>query len=264
MNFLHYISSSNYINLNFKFSYKKCIYSIQLITLLFLIALPYTYNTTFIILMFFIQIILIIVFRNLYLIKFLTLYKKILFFSLNTIVFNYFTNDNQYADIFIRYLFILYFFKIVLLSSVTTFIFKLSAYYIVYKIPEYIRKIIVLNILYIIICYNISIFIKSERINKALYIGYTSIIKFKIHIYNAMIINILISSQILEKIIGRINSLYLGIKVKSKTNKKEMITYIALCNKKLLDQILKDQNNLNITLWNRSVHNKFKHKIYID
>nr|YP_010619262.1 hypothetical protein orf264 [Amplisiphonia pacifica]WAX03275.1 hypothetical protein orf264 [Amplisiphonia pacifica] len=264
MNFLHYISSEDYINLNIKFSYKKYIYLTQLITLLFLVVLPYISNITLLILICCIQITLLITFKHLYLIKFLASYKKVLFFSLNTIFFSYFTNYHEYANIYISNISMLYFFKIILSLYVNRIVCKLNIYYIAYQIPQYIKKMIVVNTLYIIICYNISIFIKSETINKTLYTSYTYINKLTKNLYNIMMINILISSQILEKTIDRINSLYLGIKIKSKTNNKEIIKYIIVHNKKLFDQILKDQNNLNITLWNRCVHNKFKNKIYID
>nr|YP_009393297.1 hypothetical protein [Symphyocladiella dendroidea]ARW61859.1 hypothetical protein [Symphyocladiella dendroidea] len=264
MNFLHHISSQDYIDLNLKCYHKKNIYSIQLITIIFLMSLPYIFNIDLPILMFFMQITLAIVFKDLYLIKLFTLYKQLLLFSLSTIFFNYFVNYNEYTHRYINHLYIPYFFKITLLSYSKQFIYKLSAYYLIYQIPKYITHIIVLNTLYIIICYNISVFIKSETINKALYVSYTYITKVKVNLYNIIIINILISSQLLEKTIERINSTYLGVQLKTTANNKEIIKYIVFYNNKLFDQMLKDQNNLNITLWNRSVHNKFKNKIYID
>nr|YP_010618875.1 hypothetical protein orf264 [Deltalsia parasitica]WAX02888.1 hypothetical protein orf264 [Deltalsia parasitica] len=264
MNFLHDISSQDYFNLNFKLSYKKYIYLAQLITLIFLIFLPYIYNINLLILMVLIQLTLLTKFRDLYLIKLLSLYKKVIFFSLNIIFFNYFMNYNDDTTIYISNIFILYFFKIIFLLNIKTFICKLYIYYIVYQIPEYIKQIIILNTLYMIVCCNISIFIKSETINQLIYVGYKYISKLRFKFCNRMTINILISSQILEKIIDRINSIYLGIRMKNQGNKKEIIKYIIFGNNKLCDQIIKDQNDLNITLWNKSIHNKFKNKMYID
>nr|YP_010619844.1 hypothetical protein orf261 [Symphyocladia marchantioides]WAX03857.1 hypothetical protein orf261 [Symphyocladia marchantioides] len=261
MNFLNRISSQYYINLNFKLYNKKYRYLIKLITVLLLIYLPYVCTITLIALVFFIQITLVIVLNNLYSIKLLNSYKQILLFSLSTMFFNYFVNYNNIHTISV---YILFFPKITLLLFNRKLIYKLSIYYIVYQIPEYIKRIIILNILYFIIYYNISIFIKSETINKFLYIGYRFMDKLKVNLYNIVIVNILISNQVLEKIIERVNSICLAIQIRSTYNKKEIIKYIFFYNHKLFNQMLKDQNNLNITLWNRSIDNKFKNKIYID
>nr|YP_010619650.1 hypothetical protein orf264 [Tayloriella tenebrosa]WAX03663.1 hypothetical protein orf264 [Tayloriella tenebrosa] len=264
MNFLRYISSQDYIHLDLKFSYKKHIYLKRLVALIAIITLPYISNITSIIVMLLIQITVIVIFQNLYLMKLFSLYKKVLFVSLNTIFFNHFINYSQYNNISISYISILYSFKIISLFYVKKFICKFNVYYIIYIVPEYIKKMIVLNTLYIIIYNNISIFFKTETISKTLYIGYKYISNLQINLYNIMIINILISNQILEKTIEKIHSSYLGIKIKSKANKRELMKYIIFYNTRLFDKILKDQNNLNITLWTRSINNKFNNKIYID
>nr|YP_010618681.1 hypothetical protein orf264 [Rhodomelopsis africana]WAX02694.1 hypothetical protein orf264 [Rhodomelopsis africana] len=264
MSFLRYISSQNYIDFNFKFSYKKYIYSTALILLLFLITLPYVSYIILIILIFLIQIILVIILRNLYLLKLCTLYKKVLYFSLNTICLNYLINHNEYISISFSYIYFFYSLKIILLFYVKKFFLKFYIYYIVYQIPEYIKRFIVLNTLYMIIYYNISIFIKSEIVNTTLLIYYTKISNLKLNFYNIITINLLMSNQILEKNLENMNNLYLGIKIKSKTSKREIMKYIVFYNHKLFDRLLKDQNDLNIVLWIRSLHNKFKDTIYID
>nr|YP_009399496.1 hypothetical protein [Dictyomenia sonderi]ARW69102.1 hypothetical protein [Dictyomenia sonderi] len=264
MNFLHDISSRVYINLNFNLPNKKYIYLARLVVISFLIALPYISNITLITFILFIQITLVIIMRSCYLIKLLALYIKIFFFSLNTIIANYFMKNNYFMHISVSHISFVYYLKIIPLLIIKRFILKFHIYYIIFQIPRYIKTIIILNTLYMIICYHITIFIKGEIINKTLYTGYKYLSTLKFSVCNKMIINILISSQILERIIERVNSLYLGIKIKNKNHNKEVIRYVIFYNRKLFNKILKDQNDLNITLWIRSIKNKFNNKIYID
>nr|YP_010619070.1 hypothetical protein orf264 [Pterosiphonia complanata]WAX03083.1 hypothetical protein orf264 [Pterosiphonia complanata] len=264
MSFLRYISSQSYINLNFKVLNKKYINYIRLILLLFLVSIYYTSNIVLFVLIFFSQIILILIFEDLYLSKLFILYRQILYFSLNTIYLNYLINHSNHNNLAFSNTYFIYSLKKISFFYVKKFTLKFYIYYTVYQIPEYIKQLIILNTLYMITCYNISIFIKSETINITLCIYYKSIGKLKLHLYNLITINILISNQILEKNIERINHLYLGIKIKSGSHKIKIVQYIFLCINKLFDKLVKDQNDFNIILWIKSINKKFKNKIYID
>nr|YP_010850417.1 hypothetical protein QQP83_pgp116 [Lophurella caespitosa]WGH13157.1 hypothetical protein [Lophurella caespitosa] len=265
MNLLRYFFSINYIKLKIKIFYNKYLYLITLLIFILLMVLPYISTNILIILIVFIKLIFIVLFQNLYINKLFRIFKSIFHFFLYTIIMNYFIDNNNFNQIAISNISFIYYLNIKLLMFNKKFIYKLYFYYIYYQIPKYLKQIFTINAIYIILLNAISIFIRNEKLNKTLLLTYVKINRIKLNGYNISLLNIIISNQILNKIIESITNIYLSIKVKNNnTLTKESIKSINCYINKFFNQLLKDENNISITLWIRLIKNKFKSKIYID
>nr|WGH12762.1 hypothetical protein [Echinothamnion sp.] len=265
MIFLHYISYPNYISLKIETFYKKYIYLITLTTFIFLIILPYISINTLIVLRLLVKIIFIVLFGKKYINKLLKVSQQVLHFLINALIINYFIDDNNTSQLSTISIFFIYNLKTILLSYSNKFIFKLYFNYMYYRILKYLQKIIIIHGAYLFLFNDISIFIKHEKINKILLVTYVKINKIKLYSYNISLFNIMINNQILERIINNIKNIHFAIKIKKNNiSKKELITNTICYTNKFFNQLLKDQNNISITLWIRCIKTKFNNKIYID
>nr|YP_010850615.1 hypothetical protein QQP84_pgp116 [Lophurella hookeriana]WGH13356.1 hypothetical protein [Lophurella hookeriana] len=265
MNLLRYFFSINYIKLKIKIFYKKYVYLITLLIFIFLTILPYVSTNISIILILFIKLIFIGLFHNLYINKLFRIFQSIFRFLLYTIIMNYFINENNFNQIAISCIPFIYYSNIKLLMSNKKIVYKLYFYYIYYKIPKYLKQIMAINAIYIILLNDISIFIRSETINKTLLLTYIKINRIKLNLYNISLLNIIISNQLLNTIIESITNIYLSIKIKQNNIlTKELIKNINWYINKFFNQLLKDENNISMTLWIRLIKNKFKSRIYLD
>nr|YP_010851605.1 hypothetical protein QQP89_pgp116 [Echinothamnion hystrix]WGH14543.1 hypothetical protein [Echinothamnion hystrix] len=262
MNLLRYVSAINYTNSIIKIFYKKYVYLITSLIFIFLMTLPYISTNILIILVCFTKVIFIGLFQNLYINKLFGIFQSILYFFLYTIIIHYLMNENNCNQIYISFI---YYLDIKSLIYNQKNIYRLYVYSIYYKIPKYLKQIIVINTVYRILLHDISMFIKSETINKTLLLTYIKINKLQLSLYNISLLNIMISHQILEKIIESITNIYLSIKVKKNNiSTKELIKNINWYTNKFFNQLLKNQYNINMTLWIRQIKKKFKNKIYLD
>nr|YP_009398035.1 hypothetical protein [Gredgaria maugeana]ARW67221.1 hypothetical protein [Gredgaria maugeana] len=265
MNFLHYISYISYINLGNKIFYKKYVYLIIKFTFALLIILPYMSINTLIILVLFITLIFIVLLKNLYINKFFIKLQEIFRIFLYTLFINHVINENNFNKLTISYISFTYYLRIISLIYNNKLIVQLYFYSISYKISNYLKKFFIINTTYILLFHSISIFIRNEVINKTLLQAYIEIHRLNLCLYNISILNIMINNQILERVIENMNNIHLGIKVK--TNNilaKEFIQNINCYTKKFFNKLLRDENNINITLWIKFISNKFYKKIYID
>nr|YP_010850813.1 hypothetical protein QQP85_pgp116 [Lophurella mutabilis]WGH13553.1 hypothetical protein [Lophurella mutabilis] len=265
MNLLPYFFSINYIKLKIKIFYTKYVYLITLLIFIFLMILPYISTNILIILIVFIKLVFIGLFQNLYINKLFRVKKSIFRFFLYIIIMNYFINENNCNRIAISYIPFIYHLNIKSLMFNKKIIYRLYFYCIYYQIPKYLKQIITINTIYLILLNDISIFIRNETINKTLLLTYIKIKRIKLNVYNISLLNIIISSQMLDKIIESITNVYLSIKFKQHNiSKKELIRNINWYINKFFNQLLKDENNISITLWIKLIKNKFKSKIYLD
>nr|YP_010851209.1 hypothetical protein QQP87_pgp116 [Aphanocladia delicatula]WGH14146.1 hypothetical protein [Aphanocladia delicatula] len=265
MNFLHYISYISYINLENKIFYKQYIYLIIKFTFALLIILPYLSTNTLIILILFVTLIFIVLLKNLYINKFFIKLQEIFRIFLYTLLINHITNENNFNKLAISYISFTYYLRIISLIYKKKSIVQLYFYSMSYKISNYLKKFFIINTAYILLFHSISIFIRNEVINKTLLTAYIGINKLNLSLYNISILNIMINNQILEKVIENMNNIHLGTKIK--TNNilaKELIKNINFYTKKFFNQLLRDENDINITLWIKFISNKFYKKIYID
>nr|YP_010851406.1 hypothetical protein QQP88_pgp117 [Echinothamnion hookeri]WGH14343.1 hypothetical protein [Echinothamnion hookeri] len=265
MNLLIYFFSINCIKLRIKISYKKYVYFITFLIFTFLITLPYISTNILIILVCFTKLTCIGLFQNLYINKLFKIFQSIFRFFLCTIMMNYFINENNCHKISISYIPFIYYLNIKSLICNKKFIYILCFYSVYYKIPKYLQKIIIIKAAYIILLHDISIFIRSETINQTLLLIYIKINRLQLNLYNISLLNIMISHQILEKIIEIIGNIFLSIKIKQNNiSTQELIKNMKWYINKFFNHLIKNQNNINITLWIRLIKNKFKNKIYLD
>nr|WGH13751.1 hypothetical protein [Lophurella pseudocorticata] len=265
MNLLRYFFSINYIKLKVKIFDKKYVDLTRLLIFIFLIILPYISLNILIIFICFIKLIFIGLFHNLYINKLFRMFQSIFHFFLYTIIINYLINENKFNRITISYIPFIYYSSIKILTSNKKIVYRLYFYYIYYQIPKYLKQIITINTIYLILLNDISIFMKSEAINETLLLTYLKINRIKLNLYNINLLNIMISHQILDKIIESITNIYLSIKIRQNNiSTKELIKNINWYTNKFFNQLLKDKNNISITLWIRLINNKFKNKIHID
>nr|YP_009392041.1 hypothetical protein [Periphykon beckeri]ARW60389.1 hypothetical protein [Periphykon beckeri] len=264
MNFLYYITSIIYIDLNFNRYYKQYVYLLILNSLVILLFLPYLSIKVLVFITIFIQVIMMLVFRNLYIIKLIKIFKKIIYFSLLIIMFDYCIKDKYNEHQSISNISIIYYLRIKILSCTKIYACKISIYLLCYTIYKYLKQIIILNGIYILTFYTILIFIKSETIQKAILITYITINKLQVRLYNTIILNITVSNQILEKTVEYTNNIWVGTQIKNSICTKTFITYISYYINKLYNQLVHYESHLNITLLTRYTQNKFNTKIYID
>nr|WGH12960.1 hypothetical protein [Echinothamnion sp.] len=265
MNFLRYISYISYVNLGNKIFYKKYVHLIIKFTFTLLIILPYLSTNILIILVLFITLIFIVLLKNLYINKFFIKLQQIFRLFLYTLFINYFTNENNFNKLQIAYIHFTYYLNIISFIDKNKLIIQLYFYCISYKISRYLKKFFIINMAYILLFHSLSIFIRNEVINTTLLRAYIKINKLNLSLYNISILNIMTNNQILEKIIENMNNIYLGTKVK-KDNipSTELIKHIIYYKNKFFNQLLRDENNINITLWVKLISNKFDKIIYID
>nr|ARW60592.1 hypothetical protein [Polysiphonia sp.] len=265
MHFLYYISSTNYITLKTKLLKKKYLYLRITCILGLLIIIPYISSKILIMIVLLIEFCIMLILKNFYLTKITQAINNIFVFSIYNIIINYFINYNYCTNnnLIISYVQINYLFQVILFYCTKQIICKFCFYFIIYEIPQYMKKIIFLNTVYLLLLNDLLTFIRSEIINQTLLMAYTKLHQLKQEIFIINKLSLFISTQIVEHIIESINNFYLAIKIKNDVSIISLINYFLLYSNKPFNKLLQKQNNLNITLWSKNLQNKLNQEKYI-
>nr|YP_009398241.1 hypothetical protein [Thaumatella adunca]ARW67427.1 hypothetical protein [Thaumatella adunca] len=253
MNLLKYISSNNYLNspitiLHTIENYKKVIFTF---TILFI--LPYIYLNNLKIIFFLLIILLVNSYKKIFnLINVYYIILKGFIYIIYIILFTYFIDYKYQVNQKISISLIYFPYSIILFILK----YKISVLYIIYYIPRYIEKLIILNVSQIILIKTMFTFTKYEIVTNIILDIYIKIRHLKFYKYYKNLLNILISYHLLEKIFRNINKIYITVKIKNNKYTKNTLYHSNYFIYKYIINLLEDQNYISLILWTRYINNK--------
>lgn len=130
---------------------------------------------------------------------------------------------------------------------------KILLLHIYFILPRYVKIILQLNVNYIVLIYNLSIFIKKEVLFKSFLVLLYKIDSCITFLICNSIISITLSNQILDNLLNNTNFLYIGIKIKRNKCKQQLtqeIKYIINCSSEIILKLIRNYSN---TLWSKSI-----------
>nr|YP_009394744.1 hypothetical protein [Polysiphonia elongata]ARW63306.1 hypothetical protein [Polysiphonia elongata] len=214
---------------------------------IYLIFLPYKYIQA----LFTILIILILSKkRKIYFYKILKNIKNNVFFILCTLLSLLYTNYNylSLSNILEQLVLFPYFLKFTLKKN---FILSLDIYYIKFIIPNYTIKANLINTLNIITTSNLFLVTKNEILLNYLHIWMNNNSKIQHKSYKLLLMTFLTSYEIVEKILIKFYSLYIGLRSKNHISLKNIMNNINCFTQNLAEQIIEENYMLMLTIWNR-------------
>nr|YP_009399293.1 hypothetical protein [Kapraunia schneideri]ARW68899.1 hypothetical protein [Kapraunia schneideri] len=213
----------------------------------YLIFIQYQYTKSLVILLIFITT---HKHRNIYINKLIqNIEYNIIFYSLTFISIFYIDNSYYKVNVILKQ------------SIVIPFLIKYNRkkvgylfiiYFINYKIPQYIIKVIILSIINLVLTNNLLLFTQNEILLNNAYILLKNNKKSHKRYYKIFLINLLTSYVITEIILSTCYNLYIGLKSKNKLSFKNNLEYIRYCFSNIFRQILSNIYILITTMWNRS------------
>nr|YP_009395367.1 hypothetical protein [Polysiphonia infestans]ARW64347.1 hypothetical protein [Polysiphonia infestans] len=212
----------------------------------YLLLLPYRYTETLFI------ILILITFnlnRKIFFHKILKSIKNNSFFILfilfsNLLIDNKYSKLSRIADNNIRFP---YFFEFI---SVKNYVKNVKVYSIKFIVPNYIIKIIAINTLHIIITSNLFFIAKNEILLHDCKLILSNNKRNKNN-FSLSLLTILISYEIIEKILNKFYDFYVGLRLKNYISLSNSIKYINCFTQNIIHQTIEESYLLIIVIWNR-------------
>ena len=214
---------------------------------IYLILIQYQYKESLVILLIFITT---HKHNNIYIYKFIkNIQDNIIFYLLIFISIFYIDNSYYKVNVILKQsIFIPFLVK----YSRKKIIYLFIIYFINYKIPKYIAKVVILSIINLVLTNNLLFFTQNEILLNNVYI----LLKYnkknhKKH-YKIFLINLLMSYIMTEIILSTFYNLYVGLKSKNELSLKNNLESIRYCFSSIFKQILSNIYMLITTIWDRS------------